>query len=143
MKSFVVCGNNNKNNKKYQNFVYKIELYWYWYCRSSHLCSEPGHYCPCPSVPSHQLTSTINITSYHRLLSTLYLKALIKCFTNRQSHRHKKQQFKAQAVDIQYVFCIHNSKKRRKLELGYSENVLMVWTDLLNNFLQRMFCKKW
>ena len=110
---------------------------------SPSLCSGPGHHCPCPSVPAHQLTSTINITSYHRLLSTLYLKALIKCFTICQWHRHKKQQFKAQAVDIQHVFCIHNSKKRRKLELGYSENVLMVWTDLLNNFLQRMFCKKW
>ena len=119
----------------------KIELYWYWYCRSSHLRVSGLDLVTIAHVPvpSHQLTSTINITSYYRPLSTQNSK----CFTICQWHRHKKQQFKAQAVDIQYVFCIHNSKKRRKLELGYSENVLMVWTDLLNNFLQRMFCKKW
>ena len=69
----------------------KIELYWYWYCRSSHLRVSALDLVTIAHVPvpAHQLTSTINITSYYRLLLTLYLKALIKCFTICQSHRHK------------------------------------------------------
>ena len=75
---------------------------------SPSLCS--GHWTPLPMSRPHRINwhqqsiSQVIITS---LLSPLNLKALKKSFTI--SHWHQKQQFKAQAVVIQYVFTIQRN----------------------------------
>ena len=45
-------------------------------------------------------------------------------------------------IDTQ--FFNHNSFQNLKLDTNiFPKNVLMVWTDLLNKFLQKMLCKNW